>query len=147
MEHDFFGPRAAKRRQRRRSPQKMKSAGTRWGRIQEGEQGPLRRRIRKEIEGRTRRARAATSNTPSQDGRRIEAPLGGVPPPNVFGVRRFAIRKGVEKNKALRFEFSWRRLYGFCFRFCAPPARAAENMPKVSKEPLKIIQQSPKIEP
>ena len=25
----------------------------------------------------------------------FEAPLGGVPPPNVFGVRRLAIRKGV----------------------------------------------------
>ena len=36
-----------------------------------------------------------SSNTPSPVGRRIEAPLGGVPPPNVFGVRRFAIRKGV----------------------------------------------------
>ena len=35
-------------------------------------------------------------------GRRIEAPLGGVPPPNVFGVRRVAIRKGVWKNKALK---------------------------------------------
>ena len=34
-------------------------------------------------------------STPSPVGRRIEAPLGGVPPPNVFGVRRFAIRKGV----------------------------------------------------
>ena len=93
-------------------------------------------------------------------------------------------------NKALRFEFSWRRLYGFCFRLCsrqvlgfsalssasswiflaklaedltknnenqvksgwvwkgvAPPARAAENMPKVSQEVRKIIQKSLKIEP
>ena len=30
----------------------------------------------------------------------IEAPLGGVPPPKVFGVRRVAIRKGVWKNQA-----------------------------------------------
>ena len=39
-------------------------------------------------------------------GRRIEAPLGGVPPPKVFGVGRVAIRKGVWKKKAWRFEFS-----------------------------------------
>ena len=39
-------------------------------------------------------------------GRRIEAPLGGVPPPNVFGVWSVAIRKGVWKKKAWRFEFS-----------------------------------------
>ena len=36
----------------------------------------------------------------------IEAPLGGVPPPKVFGVGRVAIRKGVWKKKAWRFEFS-----------------------------------------
>ena len=29
----------------------------------------------------------------------------------------------------------------------APPARAGENMPKVSQEPPKIIQKSEKIEP
>jgi hypothetical protein len=45
-------------------------------------------------------------NTPTRDGRRIEAPLGGVPPPKVFGVGRVAIRKGVWKKKAWRFEFS-----------------------------------------
>ena len=33
-------------------------------------------------------------------GRRIEAPLGGVPPPKVFGVGRVAIRTGVWKKKA-----------------------------------------------
>ena len=38
-------------------------------------------------------------------GRRIEAPLGGVPPPKVFGVGGVAIRKGVWKKKAWRFEF------------------------------------------
>ena len=36
----------------------------------------------------------------------IEAPLGGVPPPKVFGVWTLAIRKGVWKKKAWRFEFS-----------------------------------------
>ena len=45
-------------------------------------------------------------STPSPVGRRIEAPLGGVPPPKVFGVGRVAIRKGVWKKKAWRFEFS-----------------------------------------
>ena len=39
-------------------------------------------------------------------GRRIEAPLGGVPPPKVFGVGRVAIRKGAWKKKAWRFKFS-----------------------------------------
>ena len=34
----------------------------------------------------------------------IEAPLGGVPPPKVFGVGRVAIRKEVWKKKAWRFE-------------------------------------------
>ena len=33
LERDFFGPRAAKRRQRRRSPQKMESARAYWDRI------------------------------------------------------------------------------------------------------------------
>ena len=42
------------------------------------------------------------SHTPTRDGRRIEAPLGGVPPPKVFGVRRVAIRKGVWKKNALK---------------------------------------------
>ncbi len=49
---------------------------------------------------------SAAFHTPSLVGRRIEAPLGGVPPPNVFGVWSVAVRKGVWKNKALRFEFS-----------------------------------------
>ena len=44
----------------------------------------------------------APSHTPTRDGRRIEDPLGGVPPPKVFGVRRVAIRKGVWKKKALK---------------------------------------------
>ena len=44
--------------------------------------------------GRIRRPRILVSHA-DPVGRRIEAPLGGVPPPNVFGVRRFAIRKGV----------------------------------------------------
>ena len=51
-------------------------------------------------------------------GRRIEAPQGGVPPPNVFGVWSVAIREVVRRNKALRFEFSGRRSYGFCSRLC-----------------------------
>ena len=48
----------------------------------------------------------------------IEAPQGGVPPPNVFGVWSVAIREVVRRNKALRFEFSGRRSYGFCSRLC-----------------------------
>ena len=36
----------------------------------------------------------------------LKPPWGGVPPPNVFGVGRVAIRKGVWKKKAWRFEFS-----------------------------------------
>ena len=60
----------------------------------------------KKISGRFEEDLVASSSTPFPVGRRIEAPLGGVPPPNVFGVRRVAIRKGVWKNKAWRFEFS-----------------------------------------
>ena len=48
----------------------------------------------------------------------LKPPWGGVPPPNVFGVWTVAIRKGVWENKALRFDFSCRRLYGFCSRLC-----------------------------
>ena len=110
-------------------------------------------------------------NPPPNPGRRvrplapglnsIEAPLGGVQPPNVFGVRRLAIRKGVQKNKALRFEFSWRRSYGFCSRLCPRQvlgfsalssasswiflAKLVEDL--VSQEAQKIIQTSQKIEP
>ena len=36
----------------------------------------------------------------------LKPPWGGVPPPKVFGVGRVAIRKGVWKKKAWRFEFS-----------------------------------------
>ena len=45
--------------------------------------------------GSSKKTCMSRSHTPSPVGRRIEAPLGGVPPPNVFGVRRVAIRKGV----------------------------------------------------
>ena len=46
------------------------------------------------------------SNTPFPVGRRIEAPLGGVPPPNVFGVRRLAIRKGEEPMTCIQHAHS-----------------------------------------
>ena len=36
MEHHFFGPRGAKTRQRRRSPQKMESARAQWGGFRRG---------------------------------------------------------------------------------------------------------------
>ena len=48
----------------------------------------------------------------------LKPPQGGVPPPNVFGVWSVAVREGVWENKALRFEFSGRRSYGFCSRLC-----------------------------
>ena len=84
----------------------------------------------------------------------IEAPLGGVPPPKVFGVRRVAIRKGVWKKKAWRFEFSWRRSYGFSSRLCPRQvlgfsalssasswiflAKLAEDLAKNNKNQVKI---------
>ena len=37
----------------------------------------------------------ARFHTPTPVGRRIEAPQGGVPPPNVFGVWSVAVREGV----------------------------------------------------
>ena len=37
LERDFFDPRGAKTRQRRRSPHKIESPGAQWGRIKEGE--------------------------------------------------------------------------------------------------------------
>ena len=59
-----------------------------------GRQEPLRTRIRKEDpEGFEDLDRIIQHAVPV--GRRIEVFLGGVPPPNVFGVRRVAIRKGV----------------------------------------------------
>ena len=48
----------------------------------------------------------AEFNTPTPLGGGLKPPWGGVPPPNVFGVRRVAIRKGAWKKKAWRFKFS-----------------------------------------
>ena len=53
-----------------------------------------------------RALRASSRVNPVVTFKFIEAPLGGVPPPKVFGVGRVAIRKGVWKKKAWRFEFS-----------------------------------------
>ena len=104
MERDFFGPRGAKTRQRRRSPQKMESARAQWGGLRRGKTGvrlpePLSQELgprRWDLEGQEDLEPTVQHAVPV--GRRIEAPLGGVPPPNVFGVRRFAIRKGILKN-------------------------------------------------
>ena len=100
MERDFFGPRAAKTRKRRRSPHNIESSGAQWGRIKEGEDRSQARTFEsgtwsKEIAWKDKKTWIEWFSTPSPVGRRIEAPLGAVPPPNVFGVRRFAIRKGV----------------------------------------------------
>ena len=85
-------------------------------------------------------------NTPSPVGRRIEAPLGGVPPPNVFGVRRVAPRSSKIIQKSIRAPENMPRSGGV-WGGVAPPARAAEDIAKVSQEVRKIIQKSLKIEP
>ena len=85
-------PRRASAADRRSGWSRPEATG---GGFRRGRQEPPRRRMRKEDGRKDWQNSWALSNTPTRDGRRIEAPLGGVPPPNVFGVRRFAIRKGV----------------------------------------------------
>ena len=66
--------------------------------------GKTRTSEKKNPEGYYGRIRRPRNLIPHADpvGRRIEAPLGGVPPPKVFGVGRVAIRKGAWENKAVK---------------------------------------------
>ena len=103
---------AADRRRRWSRP------GPGGGGFRRGKSGPQApRTFESRIGGKSRRP-GWKSRTPTPVGRRIEAPQGGVPPPNVFGVWSVAVRQVVRRNKALRFEFSGRRSYGFCSRLC-----------------------------
>ena len=94
-------PRGASAADRRR---RWSPPWARWGGFRRGKQEPLRRRIRKEMRRRIRRAGVRVPHA-VPGGRRIEAPLGGEPPPNVFGVWSAAIRKVIRETQSWDMNF------------------------------------------
>ena len=71
-------PRGASAANRRSGRSRPEATG---GGFRRGKQEPPRRRIQKEDGRKDSETSKPYLNTPTRDGRRIEAPLGGVPPP------------------------------------------------------------------
>ena len=106
-------PRRASAADRRRRWSRPEATG---GGFRRGKQEPPRRRIQKEDGRKDWQNPWVWSNTPTRDGRRIEAPLGGVPPPILRSLECCDLKGSMEERSCDVGGFRG-SLYGFDLGF------------------------------